>query len=122
MIATIEAKYTGEITREEVRETMLKIQAGHYALPTFAGALQGLDWLKSATPAQLDELLGYYAPILARDLKALDEANRFRPSYAPAGQLTKTQQETRLIAQQTTRIVRMLTFKRDARLAKAQAS
>lgn len=117
MIASIETKYTGDITREEVLDTMRYLNSGHYALPQMQGATQGAEWLKTATSAQIQEVLDWYAPILARELKALDDANRFRPSYAPKGQLTRSQGDTQLAAQQTTRMVRMLTYKRNARAA-----
>lgn len=118
MIAAIDPKYTGEMTLDESRETLKRVQAGHYALPQMRGAAQGVEWLRTATPNQLQELIDWYAPQLERALNALDDANRFRPSYAPAGTLTRTQADTRLEAQRLTRMVRMLTYKRDVRAAK----
>jgi hypothetical protein len=122
MIASIDPRYTGEITREEAAETMKLLKSGHYALPQFRGNLQGVEWYKQATSAQLQELLNYYQPILERELKALDDANRFRPSYAPAGRMTREQDTARICAQQTTRMVRMITYTYRSRAAKEQAA
>ena len=118
MQAAIDPKYTGVITIDEARETLQILQAGHYALPQMRGAAQGATWLRTATVAQIQEVLDWYAPQLERAVKALDDANRFRPSYAPKGALTKTQAATRLEAQQLTRMVRLLSFQRDALIAK----
>lgn len=120
MMVMIEPQYTGEITRAEAIETTNKLRNGQhgYQLPTMQGALQGYDWLIQATAEQVQVLLDWYAPILVRELKALDDANRFRPDYAPKGRPTKSQMDAQLSAQQTVRMVRALTYLHAQKAAK----
>lgn len=104
MIVQIEGHLTGTITAKEVKETLSQI----------APTLQGVN-LRNATVEQLDALLAWHAPILARAVARLDEANRFRPSYAPAGRPTRDQGGSLAVARTCTRTHRALQYLRQER-------
>lgn len=118
MIITIEEQYTGEITRDEVMETQARIKSGHYSFPVMSGALQGFAWMQAATPDELQAVIEYYAPLVERAMRRLDDANRFRPSYAPAGRPTREQEIAKIEAQRLTRTMRCLIYKCAARRAR----
>jgi hypothetical protein len=62
--------------------------------------------IERANVAQLDQLIAYFEDKVSKARAALDDANRFRPSYAPAGRPTKQQSGAKAVLESEMRWLR----------------